>query len=163
MKDNKGFSLVELLVVVAIMASLTGLIGLSIGMLIGQRVKTAASDTKSLMQSAQTVAMSKENCTVEFTPTSDGVEVVSKVGTGKELKQVNISDKIAVKIKVADGSIVDVTSDAAVITYNRETGGFKQCIVGGTDKGVPLEISFTKGTRTIVLELATYTGKISVK
>lgn len=165
MKDNKGFSLVELLVVVAIMATLTGLLGISISLLVGQRVKTAAADTKSLMQSAQTVAMSKENCTVTFSPTSDGVQIVSKVGTDKELKQVDIDKNIDVKIKVAGGTEYDISSgsNTAVIFYNRETGGFQNCTINGTDAGVPLEIMLTKGSRTITLELATYTGKISMK
>lgn len=162
MKSNKGFSLVELIVVVAIMATLTGLIGLGIGMLVGQRVKTAASDTKSLMQSAQTVAMSKNDCTVEFSPTSDGIEVISKSGSGKELKKVEIASNISVSILLANGSSINPSSGTAVISYNRETGGFKNCASGGVS-GVPVEISFTKGSRTVTLELATYTGKIAVK
>lgn len=166
MKKDRGFTLVEVMVVLAIMAVLTGMIGLSISMIAGQRLKSAVSDTKSLMQSAQTVAMSKKDCVVEFAQNSDGECVItSKVNGGdKQLKEIVVNKKISISIITSDGTTYNVSSGTAVtIVYNRETGGFANCQVNGIDQGIPAEISFSKGDRTIVLELATYTGKISQK
>lgn len=164
MKNNRGFTLVEVMVVLAIMAVLTGMIGLSISMLTSQRLKSAVSDTKSLMQSAQTVAMSKDNCTVTFEQDGEGKCIVtSRSGSDKQLKEVEINSKISVVV-TAGGVAYTVGGGTTVkIQYNRETGGFKECLVNGSAQGIPTEISFTQGDRTIVLELATYTGKISTK
>ncbi len=166
MKKDRGFTLVEVMVVLAIMAVLTGMIGLSISVIAGQRLKSAVSDTKSLMQSAQTVAMSKKDCVVEFALNSDGECVItSKVNGGdKQLKEIVVHKKISVSVKTVSGINYEVDGGNTVtIFYNRETGGFAKCQVNGIEQDIPVEISFSKGDRTIVLELATYTGKISQK
>ena len=56
MKKNHGFTLVEVMVTVAIMGVLASIIGITMGILLGQRVKSMAADTKSVIQSTQTVA-----------------------------------------------------------------------------------------------------------
>lgn len=171
MKDNRGVTLVEIMVVLAIMAVLTSMIGISISLITGQRLKSAVSDTKSLMQSAQTVAMSKKNCVVRFEQNSEGECVVTSISdANKQLKAVAINSKISVVIRTVDDNEYTINSSQSIeITYVRETGGFGACklyTAGGTNVatiGTPKEISFTQGSRTITLTLATYTGKISTK
>ena len=49
MKRKNGFTLVEVMVTVAIMGVLAGIVGITIGVLLGQRVKSMAADTKSVL------------------------------------------------------------------------------------------------------------------
>ena len=66
MKKNHGLTLVEVMVTVAVMGVLAGIIGITMGVIFGQRVKSMAADTKSVFQSTQIVAMGRENAFIEI-------------------------------------------------------------------------------------------------
>lgn len=65
MKKRNGFTLVEVMITVAIMGVLASTVGITMGILLGQRVKSMAADTKSVIQSTQTVAFSRDDAYVE--------------------------------------------------------------------------------------------------
>ncbi len=162
MKKNSGFSLVELIVVVAVMAILTTLLSVTINVVFSQRVSSAASDTKSLLQAAQTVAMSKDNCYVSIKTNADGdIEVASFSSTTKQLDAVIIEKGISVTLTCDTTEYTVSGSDEFQIRYVRESGGFDTTLKNGTDIGYCVKITLTRGDKTEVLQLSKLTGKIT--
>ncbi len=163
MKKNRGFSLVELIVAIAIMSILISLVGVSLSILYAHRVSTAASDSKSLIQAAQTIAMSKDNCCVQFTVNGDGdVEITSFSSATKELDSVVVPDDISVTLKLDGADTVVNSGGTYQLKFVRESGAFSTVVVNGVDSGQYCsKVTFTKGEKRIVLELSRLTGKVS--
>lgn len=63
---NGGFSLVELIIVVAIMAIVVGVIGLSVGTLTGRKIAKCADEIVSTLERARVLTLGKEQNQVEF-------------------------------------------------------------------------------------------------
>lgn len=169
MKDNRGFSLVELIVVIAIMAIVMTIAGISLTAVASQRVSNAASDVKSVMSTAETYAKTRSDCYLEFSVDSDGKPGYSlytidskgnsKLGSSQERYNKNVTIKIYFK-NMTDP--VTVSSDKKVqIRFDRTTGGFTTSQVNGVDYGIPVQIEFTNGTKSVRLNLATYTGLVT--
>lgn len=159
MKKNQGLSLIELVVVIAIMSILVGLIGVSVSVLSRQKVSSAASDVKGLLQTAQTIAMSKKNCYVKISQESQGVVFATYSYTKadksdqKLIDKVTISDNITVKVKAAGASSFSSISSAVEIKYKRESGSFTTDTIDA--------IQFSKGTKSVELKLTKLTGKVA--
>lgn len=163
MKKDRGFSLIELLVVVAVMSVLVALLSVTINVVFSQRVSSAASDTKSLFQAAQTVAMSKDNCYVSLSVNGDGdIEITSYSSTTKQLDSVIVEDNIAVTLEIGGTAYTVSGSDDYQIRYIRESGAFDTVYINGVDTGkYCTKITMSKGSKTEVLQLSKLTGKIT--
>lgn len=72
---NGGFSLVELIIVVAIMAIVVGVIGLSVGTLTGRKIAKCADEIVSTLERARVLTLGKEQNQVEFVLTDVSGEV----------------------------------------------------------------------------------------
>ncbi|MGN0131744.1 MAG: Tfp pilus assembly protein FimT/FimU [Lachnospiraceae bacterium] len=102
-KDNKGFSLVELIVVIAIMAILATIMAVNIGRLSGYRAKECRSKVISSLENGRTMALSKsrggtntsnantylvfvknttDNCNYCITVTENEITDVKKISKG---------------------------------------------------------------------------------
>ena len=77
MKKERGFTLVEVMVTVAIMGVLAGIVGITMGVLLGQRVKSMAADTKSVFQSTQIASMSRDAAYIELRQSGDDAFVIA--------------------------------------------------------------------------------------
>jgi len=69
--NNKGFSLIELIVVVAIMVIMTGVISLSLSLLIGSEAKQASEKISAQINEVKTGAMSRYNEDLSIVYVSD--------------------------------------------------------------------------------------------
>lgn len=170
-KNNQGITLIELIVVIAIMMVLTASFAVSLTLISRQRVSNAASSTKSMLQLAQTYSKSKDECVVQITGRSDGGAESSiftydsegnlKLGNGPT----EINKKITTIVKYDNGTSVTLSSGVTVeIKFNRTTGGFEKVQIPGAADGTeayPIQIVFTNGTKESVLDLATNTGVIT--
>lgn len=164
MKRNQGFSLIELIVVVAVMAILMTVGAVSFSVITSQRVKSSANETRSILQSAQTVAMSKDNCFVQFKQDSEGdIEIASYSSESVQLDDLLVSDNIEVTLTIGTDEVkIGTTTSEYRLRYVRESGAFNTVLKDGADTGkYCTKISFSNGRRTVELELATLTGKIS--
>ncbi len=156
MKKNHGFTMVEVMVTVAIMGVLASIIGITMGILLGQRVKSMAADTKSVFQSTQAVALSRDDAYVELRQNGDNAVVIAYSAAGKEINRAEGHD---VKMYVTIGGSEQAVSGPIAVHFDRQTGGIKPQTDGGTD--YVTQIRITNGKRNIVLKISRLTGKVT--
>lgn len=174
MKHDEGLSLVELIVIIAIMGVLVSVVGISVAVVSRQKVSNAASDVRGQFQTAQTIAMSKDNCYMQFSQNADGETVFTvHASDNTVLDRVTVSDKINVTIGYGSSSLNMDVCGVVRIYYDRESGAFKEAwLCGGSDPsnkgskvptsdGVIETIRFSNGSKSITLHLTKLTGKVS--
>lgn len=177
MKDNKGLSLIELIVVIAIMAVMGGFIFISFGLLTGQDARECASNLSTALDKEKNYALTRSgetDCYVEITHTAEGYladyQVPAKAiqpdcPTFFSIEKENIGHPtVNVACYYDDGggspTFVDDlndNNDVLRITYNRVTGAVKEIKLNGDAKTINL-IKIDKG-REYEIVLYTATGK----
>jgi len=191
-KRNAGVTLIELIVVLAIMAILTSAFGISISLISRRRVKNAAADTKQLIQLAQTYAKSKGYCKLSIEGSDDGSSNVyiyvaesqadlsdpTKCRLGDGPSNVNKKIKVEVCYEVGTGitkmdMVIELASEDhfADINFDRRIGGVTDSYFKGnygshtdySNHGIPQWIRFTNGDNVSTLVIATYTGVVTYK
>lgn len=140
-KNNKGFSLVELLVVIAVLAILTGIVGMSLNIIGRSTAKSAAYSVNDLLTRCKAENLSGMECYVELHDSyaalcaSDGSEI----------------DRSAFKKPV---TIETVDNGITQIGFNMSTGALNcNCT----------EITVTYGRTSYVIELEVLTGRHSIQ
>lgn len=157
--NNKGFSLVELIVIIAIIAIAAGGLAMSVSLVVGSEAKKAVQKIESSLDSAKTGAMSRyaETLTIQYLEKDAGegrdvagyyaVETIEtlKKGSGTEpvdhrtvgKEQRRLCDaRVTIKLTYWDGtSQADTTleadgSNSIVFEYDRGTGLFKNIGIG---------------------------------
>jgi len=170
MKKNQGVTLIELVVVIAIMSVMVGLIALSVTVLSRQKVSNAASDVKSLLQTAQTIAISKDNCHVEMEKIGDAVVFTTYSSENKIVDKLTLDKRVTVNFSYSSGSSLNLDSCGTVgIYYDRESGAFAESYVSGVTgnpkAGTSVSsirwIEFSNGSKTVRIHLTKLTGKVS--
>lgn len=165
---NKGFSLIELMVVIAVMAVLTGLAGVGFGVVTGAKIKTASKEVKSALLDVRTTTMGKEGDYVAVL-VDDGDKKMVRVGkldtSGKFLssRDVELDKSITVTANFSSGT---KTMDASgfVFSFKKSTGSFEACkTLSGTSLGTCKSITLVRGSRTYTLKLAQATGKVTIE
>lgn len=179
MKRNEGLSLIELIVVIAISTVMIGVIGISVTTISRQKVSNAVEDVKVLFQTAQTIAMSKDNCHITIDRNSDGDTVFTLYSSANntELNRITVSKKVKIYIVEASGaesSIESPSTKVVRIYYDRVSGAFSEMYKGGnatlgsggSGKGSSVNITgikFSNGddANAITLRLTKLTGKVA--
>lgn len=159
MKNNKGFSLVELLVVLAIMVIVTAA---GIGLFLNWRswnISDCAKKVDSALDAAKVDAMSKETGYVIFRRGSSGVYEMEVYGEESEV----LGDK-QIRMYYSDSAghtDVEITdSKKLMISYDRSTGGFKEIDIDASGSKIYCtQIKVVRKNREIRIELVKSTGK----
>lgn len=167
-KDNKGTSLVELIIVIAILAVLVGGLGLGVQLVSGKPAEQCASKLKSIMQNNRITAMGKCEARLEIFSTPNGGVMVREFIDGSEMSPVTIVKKdVTVQYMLDDdGTYIPLGGilDPLIISYNRSSGAFND--LSGMDPAYAgkycTEIVITKGSTVKTLKLSYLTGKISL-
>ncbi|MBO4789156.1 MAG: type II secretion system protein [Lachnospiraceae bacterium] len=178
MKRNEGLTLIELVVIIAIITVLISVVGISVTVISRQKVSNAVEDVKVLFQTAQTIAMSKDNCHIAISQNSDRETVFTLYSSTDNLvlNRVTVNRKVSVYIIASGSSTKNKISDVDVVRiyYDRVSGSFSDMywvgpttLSNGSTKGdiVPggiTDIIFSNDTSSeITLKLTKLTGRVS--
>lgn len=177
-KNNKGVSLVEMIVVVAIISVLAGITSIGLGAAVSKPAEECAEKIVSTLKNARITTMGKRSCEIYLKQASEGAIVTvaeninnsgSVPANDKFLKIGERNITVTLTLSTTAGATTEVKLsdvDYIVLTYNRETGGFKPTFVKSTSGDIDDEyltkIVVTKGTKTKTINLARLTGKISI-
>lgn len=182
-QDNRGLSLVELIVVIAIMAVMVGVGILSLSLLFGTQASGCAQRVSSLLNETKTGCLSRydetmtlsyrtkgsddaitsdgyyaENCV--YTINSDAASIQVGGAGSSEIRSMG-SPKVIITVHLSDGSSFELgTTESVTISYNRATGAFDPVIVNGTQTDDYIEeMTFSSGLRTYTITMVQETGK----
>lgn len=131
-KKNRGFTLVEMTVILAIFAILLAVLVPSLDPVAGFRANRAASSIGAALDRTKTEAMNRLVGEMELSWTSDGYYISYYLDRGKTGVKEEQPEKIAsgrMKISYTDsnGTTVNLWEDGTnelILTYDRSTGGF---------------------------------------
>ena len=163
--NNKGMSLTELIVVMAVMGvvSVGSVIGL--GLLHSASAKEAATKLNSALNKTRTECMSKSSASVEiYEDTTDSKYYIVYEVSGNKQDTILIGDKrvsISFKDTMDDTSVISGNSKL-IISFNRDTGSFKSISEENTTLYCK-EIYIEAGHKTYTIQCERLTGKTTVK
>ncbi len=158
-QDQRGFSLVELIVTLAIVGivSVGGLYSISV--VTGQNIKSCAKKLESAINETRVFALSKSQAKMELYTNADGVFVkvyadASATGTEEKIGKTGIS----IKYEDTAGNEVELNSGTTLtISFDRSSGAFRP-LTGSTDKYCEAVI-LEEGSRKYTLRMIPQTGK----
>ena len=168
-RDNRGLSLIELIVVVAILGILSvGSISY-LGLLSNHSAKETSAKLKSAMTETRTEAMSKSSASLQIYE-DDSEYYVKLTVNGNAHQPVKIGSarvKLTYKKSNEPDNTYDVpnvtSTEPLVIEFDRDTGAFKHIGIVGADKVYCKSITVAAGSKTYVLKCERLTGKIIVE
>lgn len=153
-KDNRGLSLVELIIVISIMVILTGLVTVSVGMATKKPADECIAKVYSTLQNLRVSTMGKYNAYAElYVGSGDQIYIKETLvydDTGNKSEIVRIVGAKGVTITV-DGTNLTSSSTPVRIEYDRSSGAFKTA---------PNQIYASKGDRSLGIKLNHNTGKM---
>ena len=181
--NNQGFSLVELVIVMAIMAIVVTTVGLSISLVSGRKVKKCADEIVSTIERTRVLSLGKDQGQVEFILSQDAsgdyhvrIYQGSNPSDDPILDRVVGKDPIGVKVVFSDGTEAELgdilgNTPHAIhaagegglrLIFNRSSGAFEKGTnaVGGDVKTYCDRIVVTGNGRTIEITTVGPTGKI---
>ena len=165
-RNNRGMSLVEVIIVVAILSIVAGGITMGIGFITGKPADECANKLRAALQSNRTTTMGKLSAKLEICVEDDGIYIKETIGTAGEssakVNRTRIGDAgIEIKYAVSGGSgYIDLPVGSSLeISFNRSSGAFNP-LPGG---GYCTEIVISKGNTVKTLKLYNLTGKIELQ
>lgn len=131
---NKGFTLVEMIIVISIFAILLGIIVPSLNSILGFRVNRAANSIAAALDKTKTEASNRLVGEMKLEKREDGYYISYYLDRGKVSGESNVKQDQPEKIAPAKTMISYTTSsgttqelgvgDSIVLTYDRATGAF---------------------------------------
>lgn len=173
MKNNKGFSLVELIIVLAILAVVTGVSFVGFGYVYGKNVKSTIEKIDNSLLKIQSYTMSKStggrDIYMRLTKKSDGYYVEYwHSGATSPIESENIGKKnYTLTAYYNGGSSGTVTVGSAQnsqvdIYFDRSTGGLLPLTAGGDTYWSKIEVR-AGGTGGYSVSISKITGKTEIK
>lgn len=171
-KNNLGMSLVEIIIVIAILAVIAGTVGLGIGLMTGKPAEKCARKLNAMMQNNRMTTMGKLSARLEIYIDAEGYicvnEFVETAGEGEKVTTTRIGDKgVVLRYKISgepDYRELN-TGIPLIISFNRSSGAFHDLSAMGSsyvDKYC-IEIEVSKGNTVKLLKLSYLTGKITLE
>lgn len=154
-KDNKGYSLVEMIVILAIMAALGGVVVYGLSLVSSKPVTQCARQMQILLEQNRTVAMGKENNTyVVIYKTSSGIMAQEFINGSLSGEPTKIGES-TVDVTCGGSSIGNSVDDGVKVEFDRSTGALK-----GNAK---LVFVISRGSRVSTLTIERLTGKVRIE
>ena len=172
---NKGYSLLEVIVVIAILGVITGFLITSSGLLDGRRVKACADNISSLLEKVRMTNLGKDEVTLTiYEDAGNGIkaDIVTKVkskaevtgfgGAGTERTVVedlgNDNVEIHYSTDISGSSPVFLGTDKMYFSFSRNSGSIQST----TPAGIRC-ILVRKGNAEKKIKIYAETGKISLE
>lgn len=111
-RNNKGYTLVEMIIVIAIMAVLAGIVSIGLSSILGIKVTQCTENMENTINKVRVSTMGREEVTLKFYQDSDGkyyAEIKTIKGHGS-----NTSEETTTKMVGKSGIDVKFTTDSAV-------------------------------------------------
>lgn len=168
-KNNKGFSLVELIVVIAIMSVLLGIFVYSISLVSGRDAQKCANNISDALDQAKSYAMAKSGSTdayMEIRKMGNNFYIAEFYVPNSPVKDTGYtlidteklgSGNVKISCNVGGSSYEIQGANKLKVTYDRLNGSFKQANIAG-NTGKLQSIVVTRG-RTYQLTMVQSTGK----
>ena len=168
--NDKGVSLVELIIIIAIMAVLsTGLISM-ISILNGRAARECAQDTLSALSKVRVLTLSKSagappsgkasdaDVYLEIIPDSDGRILIKQVKGDIVVDQISVGAANVDIIAEINQKKVNLTGTDIKIAYDRATGAFLKY----SDEGYMTKLTFEQG-KSYTIYMTPATGKATME
>lgn len=166
-RDNRGMTLVELIIVIALMSIVIGITGYGLGLVTKKPVDECAKKIEMALNRNRTNAMGKKECYIEFYMDNNRVTMyeymVDASGNVQTSTAVIGAADVKMRLFYQDGSTVDLDGTHRRIAFTRDSGSLSDvygtiCTKIAVYKG---DYSSTTNIRTI--ELEELTGKVTMQ
>lgn len=171
-RNDRGFSLVELIVVIAIMVVLTGLITIGAGMLNGKKAKQCRDELESKLQSVRVQTMGKRTVTATLAK-KDGSYVLTVISTVNESATPTETDYTLgggsactiyytcedVEYSSGGSGLTEIDETGITITFDRASGAMKEL----TSDVWLRHIYVVQGSRVYGIKFYPETGKMELE
>lgn len=126
-KDNRGLTLIELIVVIAIMAVVMGMGLIGLNLIASGNVRSCANELKTSIGHVRITTMGKTNTSLKIYQGTDGYykqEIVTQGdGTITNEEPIKIGKStVGLTYETKDGTSGTIDSTGIVFTFNRENG-----------------------------------------
>ena len=177
-QDNRGMSLVEIIIVVAIMSIFIGTVGYGLSMISGKPAEECAQKLLSAIQHTRTITTGKQDTTITIFMDSEERIVTKEVSvrlldndgntTTEERESVVGAKGVAVICTMSDETsthTVEITGGNRVeLKFDRGSGALRSTRINDTDYGKvrTLLITISKGDTTRYITITPVTGKLEL-
>ena len=174
--DNKGMSLVEIVIVVCIITIMTSLIAFGVGAALSKPADECAEKMISTFNYGRVTTMGKQSCKIELYQDSIDSpvfmkQIVTSGGsspTTTERENQIAPKKVAVMYKLSGSgaTYTDLTTVSKIVfEFDRSTGGFKKATIYPKDGSASYQeyvsqFKISKGSRIRFIKLEYLTGKV---
>ncbi len=171
-RDNKGMSLLELIIVVAIMSVMIGLTSLGISTLTGRPVEKCAQQLVTTIQHTKTMTMGKHETSIVIGRDTDGSLMAREITTQLLDQDGNTStterkasfggEDVTVVCMLADGNEVTIAGSVSIeLLFNRGSGALQSTLLNGVPVANCVGIRLSKGSKTQSITIVPLTGSVS--
>ena len=167
MKENRGFSLVEVLIVVAIMGIMIGFVFIGLPLLTGQHAKKCANNMSAALGKEKNYALARSgtaDCYMELLLDADGYHVKYYIPKNAVVTGAGPSDwvlaedevigsqQVEVTCELEGGTSLDITTGQSLkLVYDRASGACKPSFKGD-GSGVGLIDSYVDHSTRITID-----------
>lgn len=168
--DNKGYSLVEIIIVVTIISIVAGTVGYGLSLSSGKPAVECAQKLSAELSHARVMTMGKNKLTVTVGKDSSDRVVINYLqkttDTSTEVSSSTLIGAGGVKLEVSKDKTnwTEITGDSGTfvtLEFSRSTGALKPSVDGGNEYYQYFRITKAHVTQYVVI--VPLTGKIQVK
>ena len=164
--DNKGMSLVEIIVVIAILSLFIGSVSYSINWASGKAAEECAQKLAYNLKQARTMAMGKNSTTITVKKDEAGniiteMKLVTDTGDAATTTSTKGGNR-SVSVRFDDGSSEsELGTGCVVFVFDRASGALKTLNGAEANTASP-KFTVSKGSTRRTIEIVPITGRISV-
>lgn len=165
--DNRGISLVEIIIVVAIMSVIIGVSGYGLSLISGRPAQACAQKLAGSLQHTRTISMGKYATYARLARDDNGkvwFEVYQKI------KEADGDYAMVRQSNLADGSVSVICDDeelgngkSILIGFDRSTGALTDKVGGDKPTTVVGKIIVSKANTTVNIGITKATGKVFIE